>query len=538
MIEQTDSSAESQSGSGKIAVFRRGWMAFRLRVLKPAFVKSYRLCYITGAHTIRFSQYMNRWLQRVCQPALQGISRVADRLLFRHLRALAAEGRRIREGFRMAGPSVRAAAHRRPFFGVLQALRLPWLAVRRHRKAVVSLGNLLAPAAAAFLLIMTLQYWGSTTFALELEYDGQALGYITDESVFDNAATMAEGRVIDSNHAFAVERSPKLTLTMVPENALLDESAVCDKILKKSVDAIAQVSGLYIDGKFEAAVLSRETLEEQLNQILSSYCDGSTDEKAEFIPRVEIVDGLYPVSAVSTNEALYERLVTRGEDGRPYLGVQVRRREVYTESIPYTSSTVQDTGKYIGYTGTKVEGKDGERLITADVIYVDGVEQSREILSSVVQKEAVNEVIAVGAYQVNPTASRGVATGKFMWPLPACRTVWSPFGYRDGKLHAGVDISGNGVYGKEVLAADGGRVVGVNAEGYGGGYGYYVLIDHGNGYTTMYAHCSAILVNVGDRVTQGQLIARVGDTGNSQGAHLHFEIRYNGVAQNPVPYVK
>ena len=88
------------------------------------------------------------------------------------------------------------------------------------------------------------------------------------------------------------------------------------------------------------------------------------------------------------------------------------------------------------------------------------------------------------------------------------------------------------------MAADGGRVVAVNndAKNYGGGYGMYVLIDHGNGYSTMYAHCSEVLVSVGDVITKGQLIARVGNTGNSYGAHLHFEVRYNGVAQNPRQY--
>lgn len=533
---QTD--VQPQSSSVRAAAFRQRLADFRMHALRPAFGKSYRICYITGVHTLRFSRYTGRRLVRVCRPAWQKVMRAADFLLLRHLRALAAEGRRLREGFRMAGPVVRSAAKRRPLLGVLQAFCLPWLAFRRHRKALVSLGNLLAPAAAAFLLVLTLQYWSGTTFALELEYDGHALGYITDESVFDNAAAMAEGRVLDANHSFAVERSPKLTLTVVQQEALLDEAAVCDKILSQSVDAIAQVSGLYVDGEFEAAVFSREVLETMLDGILASHLSGSAEERAAFIPAVEIIDGLYPVSAISTNEALYERLVSRDENGRLYLGVQVIRRESYTEPIPYASSTVRDTRKYIGYRGTKVKGQDGERLVTADVVYVDGVEQSREILSTVVQKEAVDEVIAVGAYEVNPEASRGVATGKFIWPLPSCRTVWSPFGYRSGKLHAGIDISRNGVFGKEILASDGGRVIGVNTEGQGGGYGYYVLIDHGNGYSTMYAHCSEILVQAGDRVTQGQLIARVGNTGNSFGAHLHFEVRYNGTAQDPVPYVK
>lgn len=68
-------------------------------------------------------------------------------------------------------------------------------------------------------------------------------------------------------------------------------------------------------------------------------------------------------------------------------------------------------------------------------------------------------------------------------------------------------------------------------------YGSYVLIDHGGGYQTMYAHCSSVLVKPGQKVTKGQVIAKVGNTGRSTGAHLHFEIRINGKATNPLAFV-
>ena len=73
---------------------------------------------------------------------------------------------------------------------------------------------------------------------------------------------------------------------------------------------------------------------------------------------------------------------------------------------------------------------------------------------------------------------------------------------------------------------------------WGAGWGYYVLIDHGNGYQTRYAHCSAVNVTVGQKVAQGQLIGLVGNTGDSYGAHCHFEILVNGVSQNPLNFVQ
>lgn len=127
--------------------------------------------------------------------------------------------------------------------------------------------------------------------------------------------------------------------------------------------------------------------------------------------------------------------------------------------------------------------------------------------------------------------------GNFTWPVPGVTTLSSPFGPRPEGYHKGIDIASSGIYGKPIVAADSGKVIqasfGINGNGYNG-YGNVVVIDHGNGYSTLYAHCSSIAVSAGSMVTKGQVIAYVGSTGNSTGPHLHFEIRVNGVANNPM----
>lgn len=129
-----------------------------------------------------------------------------------------------------------------------------------------------------------------------------------------------------------------------------------------------------------------------------------------------------------------------------------------------------------------------------------------------------------------------VSSGKFAWPVPGVNTITSGFGSRWGTVHKGIDISGPGVYGKPIIAADSGKVImagwGYYGSGYGG-YGNVVAIDHGGGYSTLYGHCSKVAVSKGQTVKKGQVIAYVGNTGDSTGAHLHFEIRVNGVAKNP-----
>ncbi|MCL5986623.1 MAG: peptidoglycan DD-metalloendopeptidase family protein [Actinobacteria bacterium] len=126
----------------------------------------------------------------------------------------------------------------------------------------------------------------------------------------------------------------------------------------------------------------------------------------------------------------------------------------------------------------------------------------------------------------------GNAPGRIGWPTSG--VVTSPFGLRWGKMHEGVDI--NGSMGQPVYAAEGGQVVQVNI-GYGGGYGNYIVIYHGGGLSTLYAHLSGVVIGNGQVVSRGQLIGYVGSTGYSFGPHLHFEVRVNGVPKNPLGYI-
>ena len=138
-----------------------------------------------------------------------------------------------------------------------------------------------------------------------------------------------------------------------------------------------------------------------------------------------------------------------------------------------------------------------------------------------------------------------VSPSGFAWPVPGFYYVISTFGEDRGYSHAGVDITGGGIMGATTVAAYGGTVIASNNScshnwgkngscGCGGGYGNYVLISHGNGKTTMYAHLSSATVSTGAVVSRGQTIGYIGSTGWSTGAHLHYECRYNGAVYNPM----
>jgi len=138
-----------------------------------------------------------------------------------------------------------------------------------------------------------------------------------------------------------------------------------------------------------------------------------------------------------------------------------------------------------------------------------------------------------------PDTNSGVGTGSHVWPFPGHYNITSPFGYREstGTNHTGIDIDGYQSMGQPILASDTGTVIMAQ---YYGGYGNTIIIDHGNGYSTLYAHLSSMYVSVGSVVTKGQTIAGVGNTGTVygiDGIHLHYEVMYYGTRQNPSNFV-
>ena len=161
------------------------------------------------------------------------------------------------------------------------------------------------------------------------------------------------------------------------------------------------------------------------------------------------------------------------------------------------------------------------------------------------EEEALKKQLAEAngtEYIPEPTPPTYSETG-FIWPVPTVRNVNASDGYGErwiteesrNDFHKGIDITKPGCAGEAVVASAGGTVI--QAGDKHNGYGECVIIDHGNGISTLYAHNEGVTVNVGDTVTQGQVIAYIGQTGNAHGYHSHFEVRIDGQHTNPFNYV-
>ena len=126
--------------------------------------------------------------------------------------------------------------------------------------------------------------------------------------------------------------------------------------------------------------------------------------------------------------------------------------------------------------------------------------------------------------------------GQFEWPVPGYYYVSSGYAWRWGRMHNGIDIAGGGISGKPIVAAADGQII--TASSSSGGYGNYVMVNHGSGYVTLYGHMTYYCVSVGQYVSAGDVIGYVGSTGNSTGPHLHYEIRVDGSPQDPLNYYR
>ena len=227
------------------------------------------------------------------------------------------------------------------------------------------------------------------------------------------------------------------------------------------------------------------------------------------------------------DDEIYNKVIEQGKPYYKYYAISVDEEEkAYVSTFEEAEEVVNEL---------KEKNSNNKDKLSIVEKYETELEEFTDVETCVADlyvKKVVVKSYAVVATGVN-TSSQKVNLGLSLI-RPVSGTVTSRFGARWGRSHKGLDIGAP--KGTPIKAAASGTVT-VAQYGYSGGYGNYVMISHGNGIQTLYGHCNSLNVSVGQSVSQGQVIAYVGNTGNSYGNHLHLEIRVNGVAQNPQNYL-
>lgn len=360
-----------------------------------------------------------------------------------------------------------------------------------------------------------------------------AASCLTAAMIFSSAAALPAAYAADTEDSeIALSQSEnaydlgKFGVTELGEEKPMSLGKIISMIFGKSYsDAYA----LYVDGAETGLTAAQSTIYEVLSDITDEYSSEKTSSAA-FKEKLEVS----PVTEEDEKLLSYADLKNQLNLGNTVsefsLTVETTEITQRTVSVPYETVYVDDEALYIGDAQVKTEGENGTATETVSTVFENGRQISSSVVSTVNIVSPVDKIISVGTTERPATASYGT----YIWPTTGNMT--SDFGPRNvyvgSSNHKGIDICGN--YAQDICAADGGEVI---YSDWMRGYGYIVQIQHDNGDVTYYAHCSELLVSVGERVAQNQRIALMGDTGTATAIHLHFEIRVDGEAVDPLIYL-
>jgi len=424
---------------------------------------------------------------------------------------------------------------------------------------------------------------------LSVYIDGEFVGYVADPEVVTRAV---QGFLWSERQRWGMWVRSASDITFVPsrdgDGPILTDAS---ELVAERIDVVTEAAGIYVDGQPVVALRSPEEAAEALRALEDAYLaeveariraerqnirsfsidEVTRPEKVETRPwlvhpaEVRTVEEAVAILQRGTDKVIIH-VVKPGEslwsiamandmtvedlrkanpevDANPHL-IRIGQELNLVVPDPYITYHSTDTVQYAKAIPFSVEvrysaehwpwerfvsryGQYGEKLVSVRTIRENGRPVSREVIEEVVVRQPVSQIVVQGT---RPIPDRG--SGSLIWPLEG--RITSGYGWRSLGFHRGVDIAAN--VGTPVKAADAGTVI---TAGWVGGYGKAVFIDHGGGkLVTVYGHNSVLKVKPGDVVSKGQVIALSGNTGRSTGPHLHFEIRVNGRAVDPVEYFK
>lgn len=370
-------------------------------------------------------------------------------------------------------------------------------------------------AAVSVFAIFACLLFGGVRLGYNISMDGKVITTVSSKNVYYSACEIV-AQIVEGDDVLSVLPEIEIEAVVTADDTVNNCDEVVNAIIDNT-DEIVWASRLHINGEAYGCA-EPEALEAALEARRTAFDIPGAVCKSEFADEVLVEEGYFIKDEVDGISALSESIAL--------IKVKTVVTESRLQSVPYQTVTQKTSEKPAGYVSVSRQGVCGTVEIKTDIIYISGEETDRITTSSKVTAEPVNEIITVGTARTSGAGARAV----LKFPLPA--GVWEiscPFG-KGG--HKGVDL--RAPHGTPIMAAAGGTVT---LAGVYRNYGNCVIIDHGNGFSTLYAHASSLCVRQGDKVSAGEVIALVGSTGYSTGNHLHFEVYVGENRVNPQPYI-
>ncbi|HEX3011871.1 MAG TPA: peptidoglycan DD-metalloendopeptidase family protein [Syntrophomonadaceae bacterium] len=428
----------------------------------------------------------------------------------------------------------------------------------------------------ALIIFSGMWYFSVKTPAYAVVIDGKQKFVVKDRSTVDRALKSLSSRQYNGLDKQPIELANvvKIKQVMAPRKEILPANKV-KSVLCKDIQFKTKAVAIVVNGKTVTYVVNKSVANALLGKIKKQYSQVDQGEKlisARIQEKVTLKEKEAAVAQVKTEKQAFDLITTGSANPEKYevkegdsLWLIARRNDMYVDDIkkanhlqsenlqlgqklillksePYINVIAKVEGQKIEVIPfeTKIltdrsaprsirikqQGKTGEKQIAYTATKCNGVISQKQVLGEQILKAAIDKIIVKGS-RVTYVASRSnQGSGDLDWPVHG--TITQYFG-----SHTGIDIAARS--GTAIRAADGGRVT---FAGYDGGYGRFIIINHGNGLVTRYAHCSSIEVSEGENVAKGQVIGAVGSTGHSTGPHLHFEVLAGGAFRNPLSYLR
>ena len=371
-------------------------------------------------------------------------------------------------------------------------------------------------------IILIISYLSGKTLGYEMIINDEFSTYVKDKKILNEYYFEKLHNTSSESRKFVKSDSINFNLKLIDKDEYLETNEAIE-FLDKNINLYVEGYNLILDGKKIANIDGKEVFDNVKERLIKYYLKEHNLENSQINwtkikEDVKLEKDVINLKSLLSEDELYDFIISNNKNNNTIATVEIVARKTYLENnlgnkIQVVSLSIQSNQK------EQYNKKNFDREVVNEITYNNDKYIGMRRVSSKTLKPSLSEVQGNELFYLNNPSKNNVIT--------------SPFGLRwGGEKHHGIDIAGN--IGDPIFAAESGFASLVS---YNSIYGNYMKLNHGKGVETLYGHCDVMFIKEGEYVTKGQIIGKIGNTGRSTGPHLHFEVRVNGKADNPLNYV-
>lgn len=371
-------------------------------------------------------------------------------------------------------------------------------------------------------IILIISYLSGKTLGYEMIINDEFSTYVKDKKILNEYYFEKLHNTSSESRKVVKSDSIDFNLKLIDKDEYLETNEAIE-FLEKNINLYVEGYNLILDGKKIANIDGKEVFDNVKERLIKYYLKEHNLENSQINwtkikEDVKLEKDVINLKSLLSEDELYDFIISNNKNNNTIATVEIVARKTYLENnlgnkIQVVSLSSQSNQK------EQYNKKNFDREVVNEITYNNDKYIGMRRVSSKTLKPSLSEVQGNELFYLNNPSKNNVIT--------------SPFGLRwGGEKHHGIDIAGN--IGDPIFAAESGFASLVS---YNSIYGNYMKLNHGKGVETLYGHCDVMFIKEGEYVTKGQIIGKIGNTGRSTGPHLHFEVRVNGKADNPLNYV-